>query len=77
MLPVKPVPPGLALTEGTDIQKERAFVQAFKYLRTRISIFLALPISSIDELALSAKLREIGHEEGETAHSAEQHQING
>lgn len=66
-----------ALTEGTDIQKERAFVQAFKYLRTRISIFLALPISSIDELALSAKLREIGHEEGETAHSAEQHQING
>lgn len=66
-----------ALVEGTDIQKERAFVQAFKYLRTRISIFLALPLTSIDELALSAKLREIGHEEGETARSAEQNQVNG
>jgi arsenate reductase len=61
------------LVEGTDIQKERAFVQAFKYLRTRISIFLALPLSSIGELALSAKLREIGHEAGETAQSAEQY----
>jgi arsenate reductase (thioredoxin) len=65
-----------ALVEGTDIQKERAFVQSFKYLRTRLSIFLALPIASIDELALSAKLREIGHEEGETARSAEKNDAN-
>jgi len=53
--------------EGTDIQKERAFVQSFKYLRTRISIFLSLPLASIDALALGAKLREIGHSEGESA----------
>ena len=66
-----------ALVEGTPIQQERAFVQAFKYLRTRISIFLALPLTSIGELALSAKLREIGHEAGETARNAEQHQVNG
>ena len=63
--------------EGTPIQQERAFVQAFKYLRTRLSIFLALPLSSIGELALSAKLREIGHEEGETTRNAEQNQVNG
>ena len=63
--------------EGTPIQQERAFVQSFKYLRTRISIFLALPLASIGQLALSAKLREIGHEEGETARNAEQHQANG
>jgi protein-tyrosine-phosphatase len=54
-----------ALVEGTPIQQERAFVQGFKYLRTRLSIFLALPLASINELALNAKLREIGYEEGE------------
>lgn len=58
------------LAEGSDLQKERAFVQAFKYLRTRITIFLSLPLSRIDELALSARLAEIGHGEGETAQNA-------
>lgn len=57
--------------EGTQIEKERAFVQAFKYLRTRIGIFLSLPLSSIDALALSTKLREIGHTEGQSAQGAQ------
>jgi protein-tyrosine-phosphatase len=65
------------VVEGTEIQQERAFIQAFKYLRTRISIFLALPLTSIGELALGAKLREIGHQEGQTARDAEQHLRNG
>ncbi len=58
--------------EGTDIQKERAFIQSFKHLRTRISIFLSLPLASIGALALSAKLREIGHSEGESAQGAQE-----
>lgn len=66
-----------SVVEGTLIQQERAFVQAFKYLRTRISIFLALPLTSIDQLALGAKLREIGHEAGQTARKAAQHDANG
>jgi len=53
-----------AAVEGTDIEKERAFVLAFRYLRNRISIFNALPIKKLDRLALSAKLREIGETEG-------------
>ncbi len=53
-----------AALEGTDIEKERAFVLAFRYLRNRISIFNALPIKKLDRLALSAKLREIGETEG-------------
>jgi arsenate reductase len=57
--------------EGTDIEKERAFVQSFKYLRTRISIFLSLPLASIDALALSTKLREIGHSEGQSTQGAQ------
>jgi hypothetical protein len=43
----------------------------------RISIFLALQLASIGALALAAKLREIGHEEGETARNVEQQQANG
>ena len=53
-----------AAVEGTDLEKERAFVLAFRYLRNRITIFNALPIKRLDKLALSAKLREIGETEG-------------
>ncbi len=55
-----------AAVEGTDIQKEAAFVLATKYLRNRISIFVALPIRSLDKMSLNAKLREIGQLEGAT-----------
>ena len=55
-----------AAVEGTDIQKEAAFVLAARYLKNRISIFANLPIRSLDRLSLSAKLREIGTLEGAT-----------
>jgi len=53
-----------AAVEGTDIEKERAFVLAHRYLRNRITIFNALPIHRLDKLALSNKLKEIGEGEG-------------
>jgi arsenate reductase (thioredoxin) len=52
--------------EGTDIQKEAAFNLAFRYLKNRITIFINLPIRSLDKLSLNAKLREIGALEGAT-----------
>ena len=55
-----------AAVEGTDIQKETAFVSAFRYLKNRISVFTALPITSIDKLALGSRLREIGQMDGST-----------
>jgi protein-tyrosine-phosphatase len=55
-----------AAVEGTDIQKEAAFVLATRYLKNRISIFTSLPIRSLDRMALNAKLREIGQLEGAT-----------
>jgi arsenate reductase len=55
-----------AVVEGTDIEKERAFVTAFKYLKNRISLFVSLPIRSLDKMALGAKLREIGRVDGAT-----------
>jgi len=56
-----------AAVEGTDIEKERAFVQAAKYLKNRISAFLALPMASLDQVALNHRLSEIGRLEGATS----------
>ncbi|PWR18331.1 arsenate reductase ArsC [Zavarzinia compransoris] len=53
--------------DGTDIQKEAAFVTAFRHMRNRITAFAALPIASLDRIALGARLREIGRGEGSTA----------
>lgn len=53
-----------AAVEGTDIEKEAAFVTAFRYLKNRIGAFSSLPLRSIDRLSLGAKLREIGRREG-------------
>jgi arsenate reductase len=50
--------------EGTELQKEAAFVTALRYLKNRISIFTALPLKRLDPLALGTKLREIGQVEG-------------
>ena len=55
-----------AAVEGTEIQKEAAFVLAARYLKNRISIFINLPIRSLDKMSLNAKLREIGQLEGAT-----------
>jgi protein-tyrosine-phosphatase len=55
-----------AAVEGNDIEKERAFVTAFKYLKNRISVFISLPIRSLDRMALGAKLRDIGRLDGAT-----------
>ena len=55
-----------ASLEGTDIQKEAAFVAAFRYLKNRIGVFANLPLRSIDKLSLGTKLREIGRLDGAT-----------
>jgi arsenate reductase len=55
-----------AAVEGTDIDKERAFNAAFRYMRNRIAAFVALPLNSLDALSLKAKLREIGRLDGAT-----------
>jgi arsenate reductase len=55
---------------GNDLQKEAAFVQAFKYLKTRIGIFINLPIKSLGSLALQSRLRRIGEMEGSTSRRA-------
>jgi arsenate reductase len=55
-----------AAVEGTDLQKEAAFVEAFRYLKNRIAIFTSLPFASVDSLSLGTRLRDIGRIEGAT-----------
>lgn len=40
--------------------QKQAFLTALAYLKTRISLFMALPLEAIDEMTLANRLREIG-----------------
>jgi arsenate reductase len=55
-----------AETEGSELDKEAAFVAAFGYLKTRITIFTSLPLGSINKLSLGTRLRDIGRGEDAT-----------
>ena len=68
-----PVWPGHPMTAHWGIEdpakvegpgQKRAFNTALTYLRARIQLFLALPIQSIDEMALRSELKDIGRTEG-------------
>jgi arsenate reductase len=56
-----------AAVEGSDAEKEAAFIEAHRLLKNRIDAFISLPLKSIDALALGPKLREIGRMEGSTS----------
>jgi arsenate reductase len=55
-----------AAFEGTELEKQAAFMTAFRYLKNRIGAFVNLPLASIDKLSLGARLREIGRLDGAT-----------
>lgn len=59
-----------AAVTGTDLQKEAAFVAAFKLLRNRISVFISLPIASLDSMTLRSRLDGIGQMDGADRSSA-------
>ncbi|WP_341990950.1 arsenate reductase ArsC [Azorhizobium sp. AG788] len=52
---------------GSDLEREAAFVTAFRYLKNRITAFTALPVAKLDQASLATRLREIGRSEGATA----------
>ncbi|ODT70932.1 MAG: ArsR family transcriptional regulator [Pelagibacterium sp. SCN 63-23] len=53
-----------AAVDGPDIQKEAAFVAAFRYMASRVSAFTSLPVASLDKVSLRARLAEIGQSDG-------------
>lgn len=54
--------PDPAAVEGTPEQIEKAFRDAFMILDRRISLFLCLPLASLDKLAIKKEIDRIGHE---------------
>ena len=45
---------------GNEIEQRLAFSEAYRLLRNRLTIFVSLPISSLDNLALQKSLDQIG-----------------
>ena len=58
--------PDPAEATGTPAEIAMAFKEAYRLLNQRIAIFVALPIRSLDELALRNKLKDIGEMDGAT-----------
>jgi arsenate reductase (thioredoxin) len=54
--------PDPAAVEGTAAQTEKAFRDAYIALDRRIGLFLCLPLSSLDKLAIKREIDRIGHE---------------
>ncbi len=54
--------PDPAAVQGTDDEVSRAFREAFMMLDRRISLFLCLPLTSLDRLAIQKEIDRIGHE---------------
>lgn len=52
--------PDPAAVEGNEAERRLAFSETYRMLRNRISIFVNLPIASLDRLALQDRLDEIG-----------------
>ncbi|PIW26476.1 MAG: ArsR family transcriptional regulator [Rhodospirillales bacterium CG15_BIG_FIL_POST_REV_8_21_14_020_66_15] len=46
--------------EGTEAEKRATFAETMRYLTNRISVFMSLPIKSLDKLTLQRRLDEIG-----------------
>jgi arsenate reductase len=52
--------PDPAAAEGNEAERRLAFADAYRMLSNRISIFVSLPIRSLDQLALQRLLDAIG-----------------
>lgn len=52
--------PDPAAAEGNDAEKRLAFADSYRMLNNRISIFVNLPFTSLDRLALQKRLDEVG-----------------
>ena len=64
--------PDPAAAKGCEAEIAFAFEDAYRMLRRRIELFLALPLASIDQLSLQNRLREIGRPEESGSETANQ-----
>lgn len=52
--------PDPAAAEGSDDDKRKAFFLAYNQLRTRLSLFVNLPLDRLDNMTLQQQLKDIG-----------------
>jgi arsenate reductase len=57
--------PDPAAVTGSEAEKRAAFTEAYRMMLNRISLFLALPLESIDKMSLQSRLRDIGAQKAE------------
>ena len=58
--------PDPAAAKGSEAEIGAAFNDAYRMLKRRIELFLALPLAKLDSLVLNARLKDIGRSEGAT-----------
>jgi arsenate reductase len=59
--------PDPAKVDGSHAEVAAAFDEAYRMIHQRIMIFIALPIASLDRIALHEELKKIGQREGAAA----------
>jgi protein-tyrosine-phosphatase len=59
--------PDPAAVEGSEAEKRAAFADAYRMLLNRISIFVNLPLASLDKLTLQKRLDDIGRKKDQAA----------
>jgi arsenate reductase (thioredoxin) len=59
-----------AAVEGSDADKEQAFVRAFQFLKSRIGTFVHLPLASLDRFTMGTRIQAVGHVEAASTASA-------
>jgi len=52
--------PDPAAVQGSDVEIQRAFREAFVTIARRIELFLCLPLATLDRLAIQRKIDQIG-----------------
>lgn len=55
--------PDPAAVEGSEVERRLAFAETLRMLYNRISVFVNLPINSLDKLSLQRRLQAIGRNE--------------
>ena len=55
-----------AAVEGPEFRQRAAFDDAYRFMKNRIEAFISLPLASIDQMTLAARLKGIGGMSGST-----------
>lgn len=54
--------PDPAAVVGSEDEKRAAFAQTLRHIRTRVQLFLNLPLDALDRMAMENKVRAIGRQ---------------